>query len=156
MVRSKERADDAPDPDWAELGKPMDGIISRDPRYVAIVELVVHLSFAGLIERLNEEGLSDPETRLTLHNRLIRYDIQTVNPEEETPWDPVEDERAPGGAPLTLDALGWLQQREDDEWGENEEDEYKDGGEADALRSLVAASTTAVTQLSATTTTAST
>ncbi|KAJ8666186.1 hypothetical protein QAD02_007848 [Eretmocerus hayati] len=156
MVRSKKRTDDPPDPDRPELDKPMYEIISRDPRYVAIAKLVLHLSFACLIQRLNEEGLSDRGTRLTLHKRLIRYDIQTVNPREVVPWDPVVDERAPGDAPLTPDALRLLQQREEDEWGGIEEDEYSDGGEADALRPSVAAPTTAVTQSSTTTTNAST
>ncbi|KAJ8666665.1 hypothetical protein QAD02_008327 [Eretmocerus hayati] len=154
MARSKKRTDDPPDSYRLNLGKPMNELISRDPRYLPIAKLVLGLGFAGLIERLNKEGLSNRGTRLTLHNRLIQYDIQTVTPEEKVPWNPARDERSPDQPPITPEALRLLQ-----EWGEDdeeEEDDCSDGGEADALRPSVAASATVVTQSSTTTTTAST
>ncbi|KAJ8677798.1 hypothetical protein QAD02_013585 [Eretmocerus hayati] len=154
MARSQKRTDDPPDSDRLNLGKPMNELIPRDPRYLPIAKLVLGLSFAGLIERLNKEGLSDRGTRLTLHNRLIQYDIQTVNPEEKVPWNPARDERSPEQPPMTPEALRLLQEWEEDD--EKEEDDCNDGGEADAVRLSVAASTTGVTQSSTTTTTAST
>ncbi|KAJ8685729.1 hypothetical protein QAD02_021522 [Eretmocerus hayati] len=75
MARSKKRTDDPPDSERLNLGKQMNELISRDPRYLPIAKLVLGLSFAGLIERLNQEGLSDRGTRLTLHNRLIRHPV---------------------------------------------------------------------------------
>ncbi|KAJ8685282.1 hypothetical protein QAD02_021075 [Eretmocerus hayati] len=104
-------------------------------------------------------NLGQPMNKISRNPRFVaiaRLVFSTVNPEEAISWDPVVDERAPGDGPLMPDALRLLQHRETEKGEENEEEEYSDGGEADALRPSVAASTTVVTQSSTPTTTSST
>ncbi|KAJ8686109.1 hypothetical protein QAD02_021903 [Eretmocerus hayati] len=96
MVRSKKRTDDLPDPDRPNLGQPMDGVIFRDPRYVAKAKSVVGLSFACPIERLMDKRNPDQPPITPKALRLLQQ-------REEYEWEGYEkDEYSDGGEADTL------------------------------------------------------